>query len=68
MTRTSTAVASPAATPAPHAPRPAPGAAAHPDALTGASFLQQEPALAKEAGLGARDMSGWAMGGASLSD
>ena len=44
-----------------------PGNAPLHSTLTGASFLQQEPDLAKEAGLSAHDMSGWAMGG-SISD
>lgn len=34
--------------------------------LSGASFAEQEPDLAKEAGLTGRAMSGWAMAGSSL--
>ena len=45
-----------------------PGKAPPQTTLAGASFLQQEPGLAKEAGLSARDISGWAMGGSSISD
>ncbi len=37
-------------------------------AISGASFVAQEPALSQELHLTAEDMSGWAMGGSSLSD
>jgi len=37
-------------------------------ALSGASFVAQEPALSQELHLTSEDMSGWAMGGSSLSD
>lgn len=46
----------------------------HPDAvpddgaLTGATFPAQEPALSQELHLTGQDISGWAMGGSSLSD
>lgn len=36
--------------------------------LAGASFVAQEPALSQELHLTSEDMSGWAMGGSSLSD
>ena len=67
MTSTPVAAASPLDAPATaDAERLAPaqpGKAAPQTTLTGAAFLQQEPDLAKEAGLSARDVSGWAMGG-----
>jgi len=37
-------------------------------ALAGASFAAQEPALSQELHLTSEEMSGWAMGGSSLSD
>lgn len=37
-------------------------------ALTGATFAAQEPALSQELHLTGQDISGWAMGGSSLSD
>lgn len=37
-------------------------------ALTGATFAAQEPALTQELHLTSQDISGWAMGGSSLSD
>jgi len=37
-------------------------------ALTGATFAAQEPALTQELHLTGQDISGWAMGGSSLSD
>ena len=37
-------------------------------ALSGPSFVTQEPALSQELHLTSEDMSGWAMGGSSLSD
>lgn len=36
--------------------------------LSGASFPSQEPALSQELRLTGEDVSGWAMGGSSLSD
>lgn len=38
------------------------------ETLAGASFPAQEPALSQELHLTGRDISGWAMGGSSLSD
>lgn len=46
------------------APEPVP-AEAH---LAGTSFVEQEPDLAKETGLTAREVSGWAMGGSGALD
>jgi len=46
----------------------------HPDpalddaALGGLPFVAQEPALSQELHLTGQDISGWAMGGSSLSD
>lgn len=37
-------------------------------ALAGPSFATQEPALSQELHLTSEDLSGWAMGGSSLSD
>lgn len=37
-------------------------------ALSGVSFVALEPALSQELHLTSEDMSGWAMGGSSLSD
>jgi len=37
-------------------------------ALAGASFVSLEPALSQELHLTGEDISGWAMGGSSLSD
>lgn len=36
--------------------------------LSGATFAEQEPDLAKEAGVTGRAVSGWAMAGSSLPD
>lgn len=36
--------------------------------LSGATFAEQEPDLAKEAGVTGRAISGWAMAGSSLPD
>ncbi len=53
-------------------PVPPPGAQPDPvrddGALAGASFVSQEPALSQELHLTGEDISGWAMGGSSLSD
>ncbi len=38
------------------------------DTLAGVPFPAQEPALTKELHLTGQDISGWAMGGSSLSD
>ncbi len=57
-----------------HAAEPVAAAEARPDlppddgALSGPSFVKQEPALSRELHLTSEDMSGWAMGGSSLSD
>ena len=40
----------------------------HDGALSSVSFVAQEPALSQELHLTSEDMSGWAMGGSSLSD
>ncbi len=45
-----------------------PGSPIDDGALAGASFVAQEPALSQELHLTSEDMSGWAMGGSSLSD
>lgn len=37
-------------------------------ALAGVPFVAQEPALSRELHLTSEDISGWAMGGSSLSD
>ncbi len=47
-------------------PTPDPAPAEAP--LSGASFLELEPDLAKEAGLRTREMSGWAAGGSSVTE
>lgn len=44
------------------------GLMADDEALAGASFASQEPALSQELHLTSEDISGWAMGGSSLSD
>lgn len=51
-------------------PQPDPAPAVGPDdrALAGAAFVSQEPALSQELHLTGQDISGWAMGGSSLSD
>lgn len=46
----------------------APSRVADDEALAGASFASQEPALSQELHLTSEDISGWAMGGSSLSD
>jgi hypothetical protein len=46
----------------------APSLLADDEALAGASFASQEPALSQELHLTSEDISGWAMGGSSLSD
>lgn len=49
--------------------RPAAEAAPEPDAgIAGVSFPALEPELSKELHLTGRDISGWSMGGSSLSD
>ncbi len=60
---------SPAADAAPVAAADAqPGAALDDTALAGRLFAEQEPALSQELHLTGHDISGWAMGGSSLSD
>lgn len=50
------------------APDAQPGLPPDDGALSGTSFVALEPALSQELHLTAEDMSGWAMGGSSLSD
>ena len=50
------------------APVAAPEPALDDTALAGTPFVAQEPALSQELHLTGQDISGWAMGGSSLSD
>ncbi len=50
------------------APAAASDAALDDTSLAGAPFAAQEPALSRELKLTNEDISGWAMGGSSLSD
>ena len=44
------------------------GSALDDTALAGVPFVEQEPSLSQELHLTGQDISGWAMGGSSLSD